>query len=309
MRWWHYLKETFNSFSEDRAMRMGAALAFYSIFSLAPILLIVVFIAGLIFGPEAARGELFGQIEGALGPKAAAALEESTENAYRSNGGIWATIIGIGLLVFGATGVFVELQDSLNQIWRVPARETSGWWDKIKARFLSFSVVAGCGFLLLISLVVSSILSALHKFVAAWDIPGGPIIWQGLHLAVAMLVITLLFAMIFKLLPEAELKWRDMWVGAFLTAVLFTVGKYLIGLYLAHGAVASTYGAAGTLIVVFIWVYYSSLIVLFGAEFTRVYAERGARRPAGGTQPVEETRPNAARPADTQQPPVRRAAG
>jgi membrane protein len=302
MRWWHYLKETFSSFSEDRAMRMGAALAFYSIFSLAPILLIVTFIAGLIFGPEAARGELFGQVESALGPQAAAALEETTENAYRADGGILATLIGAVVLVFGATGVFVELQDALNQIWRVPAQQTSGWWDKIKARFLSFSVVAGCGFLLLISLVVSSMLSALHKFVSAWEIPGGPFIWQGLHIIVSMLVITLLFAMIFKLLPETELKWRDMWVGALLTAVLFTVGKYLIGIYLAHGAVASTYGAAGTLVVVFVWVYYSSLLVLFGAEFTRVYAERGARR-QGGTQTAE------AQAGEAERPTLQRAAG
>jgi membrane protein len=306
MRWWHYLKETFNNFSEDRAPRMGAALAFYSIFSLAPILLIVIFIAALIFGPEAASGELFGQVESALGPQAAAALEETTANTYRSSGGIWATVIGIVLLVFGATGVFMELQDALNQIWRVPLHQTSGWWDKIKARFLSFSVVAGCGFLLLVSLVISSLLSALHNFVAAWEIPGGPFIWQGLHIVVSLLVITLLFAMIFKLLPEAELKWRDMWVGALLTAVLFTVGKYLIGMYLAHGTVASTYGAAGTLVVVFIWVYYSSLLVLFGAEFTRVYAERGATRQEVRVLPGDK-HPADTRPAKA--PALRRAAG
>jgi membrane protein len=258
---------------------MAAALAYYSTFSMAPLLIIVIWVAGLIFGADAARGEIFSQLEATLGTGAAEMLQGVVEAANeREESGAWASIIGIALLVVGATGVFLELQDSLNTIWKVKPDPNAGFLRTLRNRFLSFSLVVACGFLLLVSLVVSAGLSALEKFVASLNVPGGAALWQVVHVAVSLGVVTLLFAMVYKFLPDVKLRWRDMWVGAFITALLFTGGKYLIGLYLAHGSVASAYGAAGTLVVWLVWVYYSSVIVLFGAELTRVYASRKAAR-------------------------------
>lgn len=276
-RLWDCLRQTITTWFDDKAPRMGAALAYYSTFSMAPLLILVIWIAGLVFGEEAARGEVFAQLNSTLGPRAAAAVEQMVQASHDDPQGIWATIVGVGLLLMGATGAFLELQDALNTIWRVEPKRTAGWLQIIRNRFISLAMVVGCGFLLLVSHVVSTALAALHAWVASTRLPGGAALWQVVHISVSVFVITGLFAMIFKLLPDARLRWRDMWLGAFLTALLFTFGKFLIGLYLAHGSVASSFGAAGTLAVWLVWVYYSSLLVLFGAEFTRVYANHGEK--------------------------------
>jgi membrane protein len=254
-------------------MRMGAALAYYSVFSMAPLLLIAIGIAGLVFGEQAARGEMLEQIRDTVGDQAAAAIEGILARAGRGGGSGWATVVGLAVLFFGASGVFVELQDALNTIWKVMPRPGRTAWEMVRERLLSFSIILGTGFLLLVSLVLSAALEALGgvlKPVTA--LPGGAGIWQALNFALSFGVITLLFAMIYKILPDAEIAWRDVWVGAVSTALLFTAGKYLIGLYLGHSTLTSAFGAAGSVILVLSWVYYSSLILLFGAEFTRVHA-------------------------------------
>jgi membrane protein len=276
--WWQALKETFNAWNQDRAPRLGAALAYYSTFSLAPFLLIVISVAGLVFGEEAASGEIVAEIGSAIGPEAAQAIEKMVENVYLEDAGLWATIVGVALLIVGASGVFLQLQDALNSIWKVKPKPGQGFMGLIRSRLLSFSVILGTGFLFLISLVVSAALNALGKYFSHWLPIENVHLLEILHVAVSLVVITALFAMIFKVLPDVILSWNDVWIGAAFTAVLFTLGKYLIGLYLGRGTVASTFGAAGTLVVLLLWVYYSSLILLFGAEFTRVYTNRWGSR-------------------------------
>jgi membrane protein len=270
---WQMLRETVDAWIDDKAFRMGAALAYYSVFSMAPLLLIAIGIAGLVFGEQAARGEVLGQVRDTVGTQTAAAIEEILAHAGHDGGGTWATVVGLVVLFFGASGVFVELQDALNTIWKVMPRPGRTVWEMIRERLLSFSVILGTGFLLLVSLVVSAALEALGGVLKpVVSLPGGAGIWQGLNFALSFGLITLLFAMIYKILPDAEIAWRDVWVGALITALLFTAGKYLIGLYLGHSTLTSAFGAAGSVILVLSWVYYSSLILLFGAAFTRVYA-------------------------------------
>jgi membrane protein len=272
--YWQMLKETADAWMNDKAFRMGAALAYYSVFSMAPVLLIAIGIASLVFGEQAARGEVLAEVRDTVGPQTAAAIEEILAHSGRDGGGGWATAVGFAVLLFGASGVFVELQDALNTIWKVMPRPGRVVWEVIRERLLSFSVILGTGFLLLVSLVLSAALEALGGALKPIDaLPGGAAIWQGLNFVLSFSIITLLFAMIYKVLPDAEIAWRDVWVGAVITALLFTGGKYLIGLYLGRSGLTSAFGAAGSVILVLSWVYYSSLILLFGAEFTRVYAK------------------------------------
>jgi membrane protein len=271
---WPIVKETFSEWSQDKVPRLGAALAYYSVFSLAPLLLLSIGIAGLIFGEEAARGEILNQIETTVGPTAARAIEDILRNTHESGSGTLATVIGLVVLLFGASGVFVELQDSLNTIWQVAPKPGIGIMGTIRDRLVSISVVLGTGFLLLVSLVLSAALAALGKWMTPATLPGGAWLWSAVNSAVSLGVITVLFAMIFKLLPDATVAWRDVWIGAFVTAILFTLGKFAIGLYLGQSSVASAFGAAGSVVVLLVWVYYSSQILLLGAEFTRVYALR-----------------------------------
>lgn len=282
MKWrdiWGMVKEVIDNWSADKAPRMGAALAYYSIFSLAPIVVIAISIAGIVFEEKAAHGGIVREIEGTVGEPAAAAIEELVKNAGKSGGGHFAAALSLVLLLFGASGVFVELQDSLNTIWKVPPREGSGVWNWIRDRFLSFAAVFGTGFLLLVSLIVSAALSAMSKYFTPASMPGGPALWMAANTLVSLVFIALLFALIFKWLPDVKIDWRDVWTGAALTAILFTIGKYLIGLYLGRSSTTSAYGAAGSLVVILVWVYYSTQIMLFGAEFTRVYALRcGSRK-------------------------------
>lgn len=281
------LKDTFHEWSEDKAPRLGAALAYYSVFSIGPLLVIAIAVAGLIFGKEAARGEIVDEIKGTVGEPVALALQQMLANASDPGWGTGAAIIGIITLLFGASGVFGQLQDALNTIWKVEPKPGRGIWGIIQDRFLSLTMVLGTGFLLLVSLVVTAALAALSASLSA-SLPGGAYVWEPVNQLVSFLVITLLFAMIYRFLPDAEVAWRDVWIGAAMTAVLFTVGKFLLGWYLGHGSVTSAFGAAGSLVIILLWVYYSAQILLFGAEFTRLHAQKygSGLRPTPNAVPV-----------------------
>jgi membrane protein len=278
-RLWAVLEAAFASWWNDNVPRMGAALAYYTLFSLAPILIVAIAIAGLAFGPEAVRGEIVGQIEGLVGREGALAVQAMLEGAAKPSSSVPATIIGVITFFLGATGAFLELQNDLDTIWRVKPRSRGSFLkDLLMQRFISFGLVLGFAFLLLTSLVVSAALAALHTYMGN-AFPGVAVLWEALNAIVSLIVITLLFAMIYKVLPDVKLAWSDVWVGALVTAGLFTIGKFLIGLYIGTSAFASTYGAAASVIVVLVWVYYSSQIILLGAEFTRAYVEQFGPRP------------------------------
>lgn len=268
---WGLLTQTYTEWTNDNVPRLGAALAYYTVFSLAPLLIIVIAIAGLAFGREAAQGQIVGQIQGLVGIDGAQAIETMIEHARSKSTGIIAAIIGLFTLLFGASGAFGQLQDALNTIWDVTPKPGRGIWGLIKDRFFSFLMVVGVGFLLLVSLVLSAAIAAVGEYLNQW-MASSAVFWQIVNTAVSLAIITLLFAMTYKVLPDVKLGWSDVWVGAAFTAVLFTIGKLLIGLYLGKSGVGSTYGAAGSLVIILIWVYYSAQILLFGAEFTYVYA-------------------------------------
>jgi len=271
---WSLLKETFNEWSEDKAPRLGAALAYYTIFSLAPLLIIVTGIAGLIFGEQAARGQIVAQLRETAGEPTASAIEELLKNTQETGGGSLAAILGLALLLFGATGMFVQLQDALNTIWKVTPKPGRPILSMLRDRLLSFALVVGTAFLLLLLLVVSAALAALNRFMPPNALPGDTHGWQVINALVSFAFCTLLFAMIYKILPDVRIAWRDVWVGAAVTALLFTAGKYLLSLYLGQSSTTSAFGAAASLVIVLLWVYYSAQILLFGAEFTRAYADR-----------------------------------
>lgn len=273
------LKETLASFIRDDALSRGASMAFYAVTSLAPILLIVAAIAGLVFGEDAARNALAGQFEALMGHQSALLLQGVIENAGRKSSGILATIIGVATLLASASGVFGEMQSALNRIWKVDPRGSTVS-RLIRARAASLGLVAALGFLLLVSLAVSAALAALGDYVNVY-LPFGKLILFALNAVLSFALISLLFAAIYKVLPDTKMEWRDVIIGALATSLLFTIGKTIIGWYLGASAISSTYGAAGAFIVVLLWVYYSSQIFLLGAEFTHVYAKRrGSRKGA-----------------------------
>ena len=275
---WQVLKTAGSEWVEDKAAQLGAALAFYSILSLAPLLIISLAIAALFFGDKA-EGEMMGQLTGLVGEQGAGAISQMLRHAQHPGAGITAAVFGVITLMFGASGVFAQLQSAMNEIWNVPPKQSSGLWDMVRGRFVSFAMVLGTGFLLLVSLILSAIISGIGSFIGDhW--PALQPLSQLANVGVSFIVVTLLFAMIFKLLPDADIAWRDVWVGALITAVLFTVGKFFIGLYLGKAAVGSAYGAAGSLVVLLIWIYYSAQILFFGAELTQVYARRYGTQPA-----------------------------
>jgi len=293
-------KQTISEFIADKVPRLGAALAYYTIFSLAPLLLIVIAIAGLVFGHDAAQGKIFEQLRGALGPNTAVAIQDMVKNAAKPKSGAVATIIGVITLIFGASGVFGQLKDALNTIWDVKPKEGRGILGMIKDRFLSFAMVFGVGFLLLVSLVLDTAIAAMGKF-AGSHLPGGEALWHVAELALSFVVITVLMAGIFRLLPDLKIEWRDVWLGAALTSLLFVLGKFALGIYFARSAVGSSFGAAGSLILVLLWVYYSAQMLLFGGEFTQVYARaHGSLKAADAKRTVkekeEQTPPPAAKP-------------
>ncbi len=274
------LKETGSQWNEMSSFRLSAALSYYTVFSLPPLLLLVIAIAGSVFGEAAAKGELVNQFQGVMGPQSASLVQTLISNASRSGSGTIATIVGIAALIIGASGVFAELQQSLNAIWNVRLKRKIRIKDKIVNRLFSFSMILVIGLILLVSLVVSAAVSALGAVLnGLWT--GPPIldyVLQAVNLLVSFGVIMLLFALLFKVLPDAKIAWKDVWFGAAVTALLFTIGKYLIGLYLAKSSTVSTYGAAGSLVLVLSWIYYSSLTLFFGAEFIQVYANRYGSR-------------------------------
>jgi membrane protein len=276
------LTMTFRQWLQDKAPQLGAALAYYTVFSLAPLILLLLAVFGLIYGnSEVARREILHQLYAFLDRSSAKAVEDIATSTGKPAANTLATIAGIAVALFGASGVFGQLQDALNTIWGVKPRPGKGIASFLRARFLSFAMVAGVCFLLLVSLVVSAVITAVGGYLEHL-LPGGSILAWTIHLVLDMGVVTLLFAMIFMILPDAKLSWRDVRLGAALTAALFLVGKYALAVYLGSGAVGSAYGAAGSLITMLIWVYYASQIVLFGAEFTQVYANERGRgvRPA-----------------------------
>lgn len=295
--WLGVVKRTFSEWSDDRAPRLGAALAYYAIFSIAPLVIIAAAISSLIFGEQAAQGRVVAQIQDAVGRPAAEAIQAMIRRTHLSGGSWLATVVGVVTLLFGALGVFVQLQDALNTIWHVQAKAGRGVRGILADRLLSFVMVLGVGLLLLAALAASAVLSALRAYsdrlLAGHNLPGGVYLWQGANALVSFLVITLLFALTYKVLPDVKLSWRDVGTGALVTAVLFTAGKFLIGLYLAKAGVSSAFGAAGSLVLVLVWVYYSAQVFLLGAEFTRVYADCCGRRipVADNAEPVTpETR-------------------
>jgi len=283
------LKKTFDEWNEDKAPRLGAALSFYTVFSLAPLLIIVIAIAGLAFGQQAAQDKIDEQIRGLVGAQGADLIQTMIENARKPQEGILATVIGFATLLLGGLGAFGQLQDALNTIWEVTPKPGRGWKGIFQDRLASSGLVLGIGFLLLVSLVISAGLSALGNFVTS-TLGELTLIAQALNILISFLVITFLFTLIFKFLPDVKIAWRDVWIGAALTSVFFNVGKSAIGFYLGSSSVASAYGAAGSLIILLLWIYYSAQIMLFGAEFTQVYANQYGSKiePAPNAVPVTE---------------------
>ncbi|MBD2355243.1 YihY/virulence factor BrkB family protein [Tolypothrix sp. FACHB-123] len=289
MRWqaiWKLFQETFKEWSEDKASRLAAALAYYTIFSIAPLLIIVIAIVGAVFGEEAARGEIVRQIQGLVGKTGAEFIETAIQNANQPQTGTIASIISILVLLLGATGLFNELQDALNTIWEVKPKPGAGVNNMVRQRALSFALVLGIGFLLLVSLVISAALSALVTFFSNL-IPGVDFIWQFVNFLLGFAITTVLFGLIFKVLPDVKITWGDVIIGASLTSVLFSIGRFLLGQYLGNGSFGSTYGAAGSLVVILAWIYYAAQILFFGAEFTQVYA----RRYGSGIRPTKNAMP------------------
>ncbi len=274
---------SYNAWNNDQASRRGAALAYYTLFALGPILMVAIAIAGAVFGQQAARGEIVGQVEQLIGPQGAQALQTIIAGAYHTNAGKTSTIIGMVTLSLAAIGAFLELQTGLNVIWRVKQAEhlrtLAMIWNVVLKRLRSIGLLVAVGFLLMVSLIISAGLHALGGW-AGRTLTIAPLLLTVASLGVSLLIITLLFAAIYRILPDVNLTWRDVWTGALITAVLFELGKEAIGLYLGHSSTASAYGAAGSLVVLMVWVYYSAQIMLFGAEFSRVYTlARRKKRP------------------------------
>lgn len=288
------LKHSVSSWSDDYAPSMGAALAYYTLFSVAPLLLIVISVAGLVFGPDAARGAIFDQLQGLIGPRGATAIEGLLQSVDKPSQGILNTIIGFVVLIVGATTVFNELQSDLDRIWRIPEQNKSGGiWNLLRTRLLSFGLIMGIGFLLTVSLVLSAALSAL----SAWWSPmfgAWVMLAHIVNFVISFGLTVTMFAMIYKFIPSVHIAWRDVWTGAAVTGLLFSIGKFLIGLYIGKTSVASGYGAAGSLVVVLLWVYYSAQIFLLGAEFTFAYChEFGSRKGQEKPEKVSVTRQGA----------------
>lgn len=276
------VREAVNDWIDDRAMSRGAAIAYYTVFSLAPLLLLVIAIAGLVWGEEAARGAIMGQLSGLTGPKGAEALEAMIRSASNTSSGILATVVSIGLLILGATSVFAELQDSLNQMWNAPPSKVSTWWSWLRVRMLSLSLIGAIAFLLLVSLVISALMTAIGDHLSGGALEVGFLI-EAANFLIGLTITAALFGAIYKILPDVRISWADVAIGGMVTSVLFHIGKYAIALYIGFSDLASSYGAASALVIILIWVYYSAQIFLLGAEFTKVYAFTfGSRRHAEG---------------------------
>ena len=299
---WQLLKTIFTKWLDDDPFQLAAALSYYTLFSLAPLLVISIAVAGFVFGRDAAENQIVETIQGLIGQESAQAVQGMIQNASnKPRAGMISTALGVIALLFGAGGVVGQLQTSLNTIWGVSAQTASGVRAFIRRRFISFAMVLGIGFLLLVSLAVSALLAGLSHFMGGL-LGGAAFIAHLLDIVISFAFITLLFAMIYKFLPDVRIQWRDVWVGAALTSILFTIGKFVIGLYLGSSGVTSAYGAAGSLITVLLWVYYSALIFFLGAEFTQVYATQYG---SGVIPAANAESDNTAPESDKRRPPPR----
>ena len=272
---WSLLKKSFAEWQRDKVSRLAAALAYYTAFALAPVLVIAIGVASFLFEQSTVQDRIIEQLQSLLGADGAEMVREMLVSAQaQDSNSFLATAVGVVLLVVGASGLFIQLQDALNTVWNVRARTDEGIWGLVRDRLLSFGMVLVIGFLLLVSLALSAVLTAVSGFVGTGGLPGIDLLWRLANAVISFGVITLLFGLIYKVLPDAKINWSDVWIGAAITALLFTVGKWLIGLYLGNSSAASAYGAAGSFVVLLLWIYYSAQILLFGAEFTQVYANR-----------------------------------
>jgi membrane protein len=283
---WPVVKQTFSEWSSDKGPRLGAALSYYTVFSIAPVLVLAIAVAGLFLGRDAAQGRIAEQLGGLLGPQAAEAVQAAIVKSSQHRGGVIASLVGIGTLLVGASGVMIELQDALNTVWKVLPKPGGGVQRFVRSRILSLALVLTLGFLLLVSLVASAGLEAFVRWSGAY-LPRWIALGYVSNYAVSVGIVALFFALLFKTLPDAKVAWKDVWVGAGVTSGLFHLGKYGIALYIGRASVASSFGAAGSLAALLVWVYYSSQIVLLGAELTRVYANRYGSRVVPDENAVE----------------------
>lgn len=284
----NFLGEVFGEYQRDNALALGAALAYYTIFSLAPLLVLVIAVAGIALGRSTAQAEILTRVQQEVGPNVAQAIEGMILQLASPKSGILATVTSLVTMVFGASGAFGQLQGALNTIWSAPPRYDTGWKNMLRRRLSAFGMILVIGFLLLVSMLLTAVLSGVHRLIAE-RLPVFALVLPYLNFAVSFALVTALFAAIFKILPDVRIEWRDVWLGAAVTALLFTVGKSLIGLYLGRAGVASIYGAAGSLIVLLLWIYYSAQIFFLGAEFTEVYSRRYGSRGADAAPATDAT--------------------
>ncbi len=268
-----YLKQVFTEFAEDDILKYSASLAYYTVFSIAPVLIVIISICGKLFGKDAIQGQIYRHIKGLVGNDAAIQIQETIKNIHLTGQSIFATIISVIVLLIGATGIFGEVQDSLNKIWGLRVKTKKTWWKLILDRLLSFSLIISIGFVMMVSLLLNAIVSAFGKFLARYFSDFSVIVVQITDSVLTFVITTFLFSLMFKVLPDAKIKWKDVLVGGVITSVFFTFGKLGIGYYLGSSSIATIYGAAGSIMIIMVWVYYSSIILYLGAEFTKVYAK------------------------------------
>ena len=273
---WELLKEVFKGFSDHKITKMSGALAYYTVFSMAPLLVVVIALCGIFLEREAVEGQVYAVLQGFIGPDTAGQLQELVKNAAIGNSGL-AAVVGVITLLVGATTVFAEIQDSVNQIWGIKPKPKRGWLKFLQNRFLSFSIIVSLGFLLLVSLVITGLIEGFSNRLQQSFPDIAVVVFYCINLLLTLAVSMLVFAVIFKVLPDAAIHWKDVWVGAFITALLFLLGKFAISFYISQTKVGSTYGAAGSLAVLLVWIYYSSIILYIGAEFTRAFAVKFGR--------------------------------
>jgi membrane protein len=272
LRFWRVLKRAGEEFINDNGMKLSASLSYYTIFAIGPVLIIIISLAGLFFGKEAVQGKIYFQLNGLLGSNAALQIQEIIKNIERSQLSTSGAILGVVVFLIGATGVFTEMQDSINFIWSVKAKPQKGWLKLLVNRLISFSLIISFGFILMVSLIIHALIDVLHDNLIEFFDEATVYVFQMVNYVVLFLVIAVLFAIIFKVLPDAKIKWKDSFIGAAFTSALFMAGKYLISLYLTNSTIGVTFGAAASFVLILLWVYYSSIILYFGAEFTKVYA-------------------------------------
>ena len=270
---YHFFKQVIAEFIDDNVMKYSAALAYYTVFSLAPMLIIIISICGALFGKEAVQGQVYGEIKDLVGGPAAFQIQDTIKNIHLTKDTPIATIFSIIVLIIGGTGIFGEIQDSLNKIWGLKVIAKKAWWKLILNRLLSFSLILSIGFVMMVSLLLNAIVSAFGNFLARYFSEFSIIVVQITDSVLTFIITTFLFSLMFKVLPDAKIKWKDVFIGGLITSVFFSLGKFSIGYYLGRSSIASVYGAAGSIMIIMVWVYYSSIILYLGAEFTKVYAK------------------------------------